>query len=157
MDPLMLGFSAIGIMFVLFMLGVQIGISMALVGFFGVLFMTGNLAACDVDHEDHPVLCRGEFQLYGHAAVHPHGAVLFLRRHRRGCLPRAAQYGDGQTAGRVGDRHGLGLVHLRRGQRIGLCRGGRLHQDRPSGDGEGQLQYQIQLRLHRSVPARWPC
>jgi C4-dicarboxylate transporter DctM subunit len=45
MDPLILGFTAIGIMFVLFMLGVQIGIGMALVGFFGVLFMTGNLAA----------------------------------------------------------------------------------------------------------------
>ena len=43
MDPLTLGFIAFGLLLVIFMLGVQIGIGMAVVGFFGVLFMTGNL------------------------------------------------------------------------------------------------------------------
>ena len=43
MDPLTLGFSAFGLLMVLFILGVQVGIAMALIGFLGILVMTGNL------------------------------------------------------------------------------------------------------------------
>jgi len=42
MDPLTLGFGAICLLLILFLLGVHIGISMALVGFLGVWVMTGN-------------------------------------------------------------------------------------------------------------------
>jgi tripartite ATP-independent transporter DctM subunit len=45
MDPLILGFGAFGILLILFMLGVQIGIGMALIGFLGVWAMTGNFSA----------------------------------------------------------------------------------------------------------------
>jgi C4-dicarboxylate transporter DctM subunit len=44
MDPLILGFAAFGVLLILFMMGIQIGISMTLVGFFSVWVMTGNFA-----------------------------------------------------------------------------------------------------------------